>query len=369
MTYINKKATNFQSNGGAAISDTGQYILIGKAKYSTNVYYPVMVSSNYGTSWTDIYLNIFQYAPSCVSVSGSGQYMAMSGGNPQQGVWISNDYGVTWALFFAKTNVNINAYCKIASNGETALIIDPWGQAWLFSKDTNGNFSSSSPSVSLHNNVTSKTGTSTTAPAFNGGNTYWGIDQATISGNGKVIYFGNPKNYYISTNSGTSFTTYNTISTNGGSSYISYGMNNSYWPWQLGGASMSIFAAISYDGKYIAYFTLSSNIVINDNYGNSSNWKTILTSVSTINLGTVKSISNDGSSLLVSNIAGISSTAGQYLYFSSNYGTTFQANPGNINTAIATSVSVSFSNGLISGNGNFMFVVSGDDKIYTYKQQ
>uniref|UniRef100_A0A6C0JKT8 Fibronectin type-III domain-containing protein n=1 Tax=viral metagenome TaxID=1070528 RepID=A0A6C0JKT8_9ZZZZ len=375
LTYRNKTASNFSNNGAAAISDTGQYILI--ANYIDN-YYNGMVSSNYGTSWTNI-LFLSGAVLNCPSVSGSGKYMSICGGNPKQDIWISNNYGVTWASIFGATNFISNGYCKIASNGESALIIDPFGQAWLFSKDTNGNFSSSSPSVSLHNNVTSIVTATRTGTSFLGGasgsfykNGGWGITLGTISGNGKFIYFGNNNNYYVSTNSGTTFTTYANISTNGGASYFSlspYDTSiNAYCP-SLQGAQGLCFPAMSYDGKYIAFLSLAKTIIYNNNYCNPANWKTI-SSVSAVNRGFVTTMSDNGSILLAGHYAAssTSSTAGTYLYFSTNFGTSFQVNPGNIDLVKSTSGNLSWSIAIVSTNGNFLFVVDGNGLFYTYKQ-
>lgn len=92
--------------GAIAISGTGQYQLAGSAGTwdpdlgDYNSFASLMVSSNYGASWTVIYSNLYYTVRwVCAEMSYDGKYQVVGTGGA--GVWVSTNYGVS---FTQKTN-------------------------------------------------------------------------------------------------------------------------------------------------------------------------------------------------------------------------------------------------------------------------
>jgi hypothetical protein len=294
------------------ISDNGKFIIgmISSAFRVANAY----LSTDYGVTWnliTSLSSAGATRPPSCVSMSASGRFQVFSAGNPVTGLWVSNNYGTTFtgslctsANNWGFTYVN-NIYAVISANGHKILAFDPWGQAWLISKDLLYRFSSSSTVTNIGSLVT-----------LNAGQGNNGVVTAGISGNANVIILINNTNFFVSTNGGTSFITYAVSSMSG---------YNGNYTWPGDGAGKA--AALSYNGQYICYSSLQGRIMVNNNYGAANSWSTYITS---FQFPSIVSMSKTGQVITY-----CPPQCNGYTIFtygiSTNYGATWTSNPGNFN--------------------------------------
>jgi len=343
---------------GLATSNDGQYILIDT--YISNSA-SIARSSDYGQTWN--YTRAVQrtdgdFQQPCASMSDDGKYQSVSAGNPQFGVYVSNDYGVTWQLMY--NNFVINGYCKISGNGEKALIVDTWGQAWLFLHDTNGNFSSSSPYVDLNTKTNLK-------PSYAGGGQFnqnnRPIASAGISGNGEVIVFANWDYYNISTNGGNSFTLIS-ISAIQTASVGQFSNVYEIPPVYGGGMGSNYFMAMSYTGKYISLPNNYNHYIYSDNFGAADSWKLINSIAYDQSAGELRmSMSNDGKIFLACVAGG---SAKLEFYISNDFGQTFIPNPG-YNAGSISSNNNGWNGAVVSPGGNFIVAVDANKHVYTYR--
>jgi hypothetical protein len=125
--------------GYVAVSATGQYMVT--AQTSNNPQY-IMYSTTGGTTWQTYYLSNTYLNFNRASISGNGQYMAMSSSN---GTYYSNNYGSSWSTLLVTGMSSV--YCVVfsysgvyqtAQSSSTTYMSSNSGTSWS-STLSNGN--------------------------------------------------------------------------------------------------------------------------------------------------------------------------------------------------------------------------------------
>jgi hypothetical protein len=110
----------------SSVSWDGQYVIIGCYDSSPSRY--VLLSTDYGITFTNITLNIFpsQSAANasvlqCATVSGNGQYMMIMAGTGTNNSYRSTDFGVTWTIM-SIVSQDFNEDLKLSYDGRYGIV-------------------------------------------------------------------------------------------------------------------------------------------------------------------------------------------------------------------------------------------------------
>jgi hypothetical protein len=126
--------------GAGAISKTGQYMIVGTSLYYSGVN-PVKVSSNYGVGFSTIVgpVSNEENPFTCSAVSGDGQYMLIGNNGYTARMWISSNYGASFA-FLSGSPIPMFAsawsVAAISSTGQYMLVGETGG--YLYSSSNYG---------------------------------------------------------------------------------------------------------------------------------------------------------------------------------------------------------------------------------------
>ena len=137
-TWIKQTASGSRIWQSITMSATGQYIYASSGRGSGQGVY---LSSDYGTTWAlkSSYINGF------VRTSSSGQYAIGSAdsyyGYSSAGAWISNDYGVTWRQGISTSGLTMNA---VATDASGKYMIAAVERAFYTSTDYGATFTAQS---------------------------------------------------------------------------------------------------------------------------------------------------------------------------------------------------------------------------------
>jgi hypothetical protein len=282
--------------GGCGISSTGQYMVFA----SINA---VFVSSNYGASFqspsTGGSTNIGQ-----VAVSGSGQYMFMTGW-ASNNVYVSSTYGAAFYIAFSNSNSNQAKQAYISYTGQfmffNGYYSSNYGVSWV------------SGIAGSHCSVNA-----TCQYILNSGSTV------------QLANFPYPSNSLNNITKSWSKISGNGLPTTAGYQYIQY----------------------SYTGKYVLLATTNQGPILSTNYGN--NWLTTNSGISW----------PAGAAINVYQV-GVSSS-GQYMtavngkaLLSTNYGYNWKQHPGGLSS------NPTWQETAISGNGQYvLFMTSATSVIW-----
>lgn len=266
-------------SGGLGMSSTGQYMLA-----ANNSAGAVYLSTNYGQAWnmipnTALPTNVTWKN---VAISGTGQYMLAGINTAASSTYLSSNYGATWA---AITALSTAAWltCAVSSTGQYMLAGINNGLAYL--------------------NTNYGVGAWTSLGSMLPTNGTWYA--STISSTGQYMMAGSSSNgvYYLSNNYGTSW------------SAITKGIPTS--------GIVAYQCSMSSSGQYMIAinntFSLGNFAYLSKDFGVS--WELI---PGYGQYGTTSSISGTGQYMI------ISANGSGYIYYSTNYGTTWLPLPSTI---------------------------------------
>ena len=288
-------ASPTQNCGGVSTSSNGQYITVG----ANSTFGYIYVSSNYGQTWATAVTLSGTTTFNDISMSSSGQYQSITTNSTS--IYISSTYGQTWSTITVSAipnhiSISGSGQYQIATSGSNVFLSTNYGQIWS---------------------------------NYTGLNLGTGNTSCSISGNGQYMIVA-ARNAY------------------GGTGWV-YTSNNYGQTWVynsgLGASGDNIGQiAISYSGQYQ---TLASNA----------------------HLGTVFVSSNYGQSFTSVGVSGTNyfrgaamSTSGQYQIviavgtygYSTNYGQTWTMSGGTYQARIA-----------ISSSGQYAYATDGTAFLYT----
>ena len=315
----------YKSFASVSNSSDGKYIATVRGDVRS-----IEVSSDYGVNWINPIYDANGTAFSSISVSSSGQYMAVSasdgGGNVPGSIFISNDYGKTW---LASSSSGWNAI-SLSGNAYYAVAVNNNG---IYFYNQNGDIGNI---FSLENNVPLKTNyiikgtdswTITSAPT----NIDWPSIAVSGSGQYMVVVGNNP-------------------STTDSSGYIylssDFGVT---WSNKFTYTQNLVGVAISDNGQYMAAVASGSttgDIFVSSDFG--SSW---------VNK-TAASPNYDYTSIAMSSsgqymVAGTSSANGD-IWVSNNFGSTW----------VYKDYSFSWTSVAVSSDGKYMAACAGPGDIY-----
>jgi hypothetical protein len=363
QTSVTNTGTNLPADMGSptfGMDGTGQYMLIADSSTSTNK--GAFVTSNYGTSWTQ--LGTTQGLPAtvtnaaCIQVAGNG-YMVMMrlNGGTYNNIYLSVNYGKNWTSVFSSLPITPNNITMSANGQVIMYAIQAASNTTIYSTTNTGSTWGTLSKMAMGFSA-SGTGQYLCVSQYNGG------------GSQTVQFF-------ISSNYGVSFTTVQTTASTCYCTAISYSgeymlvtdlytqvwvssnfgvtFKNTQW----GGGVQ--WCTVSYTGQYM---TVNATGRISTNYGVNWTENTFSSSISRQSLtyygeyfagisgGTLKISSSTISSY--ANSSTVNSPTIITNFYRSSYGTTWVTNPG---TGLPGS---SFSNATVVMSGTGQYILCGD---------
>lgn len=325
---------------GASISATGQYMLVQNYSIGTSI------SNNYGSTWTlmgtsyglNQTTNVGHIAS---NMSDNGQYMAIAGSFSNT-IFVSNNYGVTWKPSIITTDMN--SIC-VSSTGQYMVTASTTGTG-------SGVYSSTDYGVTWTKNTNLPTATQTFMLAMSKDAKYI-LSSKNTTGHPVYLSVGtpittmglnNPVPQYtldIANNTNTQqLDTYATAPTNFAGTYAPI--------MDFGTAYIWTSSTVSPNGQYMLVTTSANGVWISTTYG--STWsQTTLPSTSAFswNFG---SISSTGQYMLAASTTG--------LFLSIDFGSTW-----NMITSLSTSLS--YYGTSMSSTGQYMLAtVNGTTGVY-----